>query len=144
MAETYLAPSVEAATALIRRGHAGPLVMMNLLRFRQIADYAETPDLAPEAPISGAAAFESYVAATLPHLEAAGGAILFRGTGGPWLIGPGAARWDHVMLVRQTSVAAFLGWAEHEAYLDGIGHRTAALEDSRLLPVFEADWGGHG
>lgn len=30
-----------------------------------------------------------------------------------------------------------LTFAHHEAYLAGIGHRTAALEDSRLLPLVE-------
>ena len=41
------------------------------------------------------------------------------------------------MLVRQTSVAAFLAFASHGAYLAGLGHRAAALEDSRLLPLAE-------
>ena len=39
------------------------------------------------------------------------------------------------MLVRQHSVAAFLAFASNEAYLAGMGHRTAAVEDSRLLPL---------
>lgn len=30
-----------------------------------------------------------------------------------------------------------MAFAQHEAYLQGIGHRTAALEDSRLLPLTE-------
>lgn len=41
------------------------------------------------------------------------------------------------MLVRQTSVASFFAFARHDAYLAGLGHRTAALEDSRLLPLAE-------
>jgi hypothetical protein len=41
------------------------------------------------------------------------------------------------MLVRQSSVASFLAFASHDAYLAGLGHRTAALEDSRLLPLSE-------
>ena len=38
------------------------------------------------------------------------------------------------MLVRQASLQAFFAFASDEGYLAGIGHRTAALEDSRLLP----------
>ena len=30
-----------------------------------------------------------------------------------------------------------MAFAEHEAYLAGLGHRTAALADSRLLPLEE-------
>jgi hypothetical protein len=39
------------------------------------------------------------------------------------------------MLVEQSSVSAFLEFASNREYLAGIGHRTAALEDSRLLPL---------
>ena len=41
------------------------------------------------------------------------------------------------MLVSQRSVQSFLAFAQHESYLAGIGHRTAAIEDSRLLPLSE-------
>jgi hypothetical protein len=39
------------------------------------------------------------------------------------------------MLVRQSSVATFLEFASNQEYLSDIGHRLAALEDSRLLPL---------
>jgi hypothetical protein len=51
-----------------------------------------------------------------------------------WFI-TGASRGFRVMLVRQTSIEKFIGFASHQDYLNGIGHRTAALEDSRLLPL---------
>lgn len=133
----YLEPTQAAGCALFQRGLAGPVVMLNLLRFRAVADYAATPALAPPAPISGAEAFERYVAHTLPYLARSGGALTFLGAGGPLLIGPADERWDRVMLVRQSSVQAFLAFAQDEGYLAGIGHRTAALEDSRLLPLVE-------
>jgi len=41
------------------------------------------------------------------------------------------------MLVRQASVASFLSFAGNERYLAGLGHRVAAIEDSRLLPLSE-------
>jgi uncharacterized protein (DUF1330 family) len=111
--------------------------MLNLLRFRAVADYTASSDLAPEAPISGAEAYDRYIAHTLPHLRKSGGDVIFLGAGGAWLIGPDGERWDRAMLVRQKSVAAFMAFAADEAYLAGIGHRTAALADSRLLPLVE-------
>jgi hypothetical protein len=39
------------------------------------------------------------------------------------------------MVVRQSSVDSFLAFADNKAYLAGMGHRTAAIEDSRLLPM---------
>jgi hypothetical protein len=109
--------------------------MLNLLRFRAVADYSAFPDIAPAAPISGAEAYERYMEHTMPFLKESGGEILFYGEGGPFLIGPEEEHWDRVMLVRQTSIEKFIGFASHQDYLNGIGHRTAALEDSRLLPL---------
>jgi hypothetical protein len=42
------------------------------------------------------------------------------------------------MAVRQASVQDFLAFATNTAYLAGVCHRTAALEDSRLLPLVES------
>ena len=73
----YIEPTPESGRALVMRGIKGQVVMLNLLRFRDIADYAATPELAPDTPISGAAAFERYIAHTLPLLRASGGDLLF-------------------------------------------------------------------
>ena len=134
---SHLEPTQEAGRALFQRGIAGPVMMLNLLRFRAIADYAANPELAPPAPISGAEAFDRYVAHTLPYLERSGGSLMFMGEGGPFLVGPADERWDRVALVRQSSVQSFLAFAQDAGYLAGLGHRTAALADSRLLPLVE-------
>jgi hypothetical protein len=134
---TYVEPTQESGRALFKRAIKGKVVMLNLLRFRDIADYSATPGLAPEKPISGAAAYDRYIAHTMPYLIESGGELLFLGEGGAFFIGPQAERWDKVMLVRQPSVEAFMAFATNEAYLAGIGHRTAAVEDSRLLPLVE-------
>lgn len=138
MTTRYLEPTMEAGRALMMRGIKGPVVMLNLLRFRAVADYSAAPTLEPPAPISGAEAFQRYIDHTLPHLSASGGELIFLGAGGPWFIGPNAERWDMVMLVRQSSLESFMAFAANEAYLEGIGHRTAAIENSRLLPLVEA------
>ena len=138
--QTYLEPTQEAGRAFLMRGMAGKVVMLNLLRFRGVADYSTVPELAPGKPISGEEAYRLYMRHTLPHLESSGGRLLFYGQGGAFLIGPGDERWDAVMLVEQSSTAAFMAFASNAEYLAGIGHRTAALEDSRLLPLEEVDW----
>jgi uncharacterized protein (DUF1330 family) len=135
--QTYLEPTQDAGRALFMRGIPGEVVMLNLLRLRQVADYAASPELAPVQPISGAEAYDRYIAHTLPYLTRSGGALLFLGEGGPFLIGPEGERWDRAMLVKQSSLQAFMAFASHEAYLAGLGHRTAAVEDSRLLPLVQ-------
>jgi len=133
--KTYLEPTQESGRAFFTRGISGSVVMLNLLRFRPVADYSATPDLAPASPISGETAYRLYMEHTLPHLKRSGGEVLFFGKGGEFLIGPSDERWDAAMLVRQTNVASFLEFASNQEYLSGIGHRLAALEDSRLLPL---------
>ena len=76
---------------------------------------------------------------TLPYLKESGGEVLFYGRGGGYLIGPSDERWDVAMLVRQSSPAAFLAFASNDKYLVVMAHRTAVLEDSRLLPLVEQD-----
>jgi hypothetical protein len=133
----YREPTWEAGRMLVERSLPGPVVMLNLLRFRDVADYSAHPALAPAVPISGAEAFDRYVQHTLPLLRDSGGDVLFLGRGGPLLIGPAEERWDLAMLVRQASVASFLAFAGHHAYRAGLGHRAAALLGSRLLPLSE-------
>ena len=133
----YFEPTQESGRAFVRRGISAEVVMLNLLRFREVADYSASPELAPENPVSGAEAYDRYIAHTLPQLRKSGGDLLFMGEGGPWLIGPEGERWDRMLLVSQKSVAAFIGFATDENYLGGIGHRTAALADARLLPLIE-------
>jgi hypothetical protein len=139
---TYLEPTQESGREFFTRNISGKIVMLNLLRFRPVADYSATPHLAPAAPISGAAAYRLYIEHTLPHLKESGGELLFLGKGGAFLIGPSDERWDAAMLVRQSSVGAFMEFASNPEYMAGIGHRTAALEDSRLLPLVEDDLAG--
>ena len=112
----YTEPEQEAIAAFLQRDSREPVVMLNLLRFKEVADYTDVPHLAPPSSISG-------------------GEILFQGTGGDCLIGPPDEQWDLVLLVSHASVEAFLAFASNEEYLAGAGHRTAALQDSRLLPL---------
>jgi uncharacterized protein (DUF1330 family) len=138
--QAYLEPTQESGRDFFMRGITGKVVMLNLLRYRAAADYSATPQLAPATPISGEEAYRLYMEHTMPHLEKSGGKLLFFGRGGRFLIGPDNERWDAAMLVQQSSPAAFMEFASNNAYLAGMGHRTAALEDSRLLPLEESGW----
>jgi uncharacterized protein (DUF1330 family) len=131
----YLEVTQDAGRAFLTRGIRGEVVMLNLLRFRDIADYSRYPDLAPAEPITGRAAYDRYIEHATPFLEAAGSTVDFSGSGGPFLIGPPDETWDLVLLVRHPSVDEFMKCASNPAYQAGLGHRQAAIADSRLLPV---------
>jgi len=133
----YLEPTQASAEALISRQIVGPIMMLNLLRFRDVADYSADPELEPDEPISGAEAYRLYSEHTMPYLIASGGEVVLDGIGGGFFIGPSEERWDHVLLIRQSSLDDFFAFAFNPGYLAGLGHRTAALEDSRLLPIVD-------
>jgi uncharacterized protein (DUF1330 family) len=135
----YLDPTRDAGRLFVQRAITGPVVMLNLLRFREIADYAGSPEIAPPEPISGLAAYRRYLELARPFVEQAGGELVFLGRGGPMLIGTPDEHWDAVLLVRQRSVADFMSFATNQDYAKVLGHRTAALADSRLLPMIETD-----
>ncbi len=135
--QSYLEPTEQSGRALFMRGVAGPVVMLNLIRLRAIADYSASPELAPSSPVSGAEAFDRYIKHTLPYLEDSGGQVLLLARGGTFLIGPEHESWDVAMIVRQSSVESFVAFASHAEYLAGLGHRSAAIKDSRLLPLEE-------
>ena len=138
MSEYFLEPTQASGAALFSRNISGPVVMLNLLRLREVADYTCAPELAGAGPISGREAFQRYIEHTLPFLRESGGELLFLGEGGQFFIGPQDEQWDLVMMVRQNSLQDFMAFASNEAYLAGMGHRTAAVLDSRLLPVVQS------
>lgn len=131
----YLEVSPEQGAAFFGTPEAGPVVMLNLLRFRDMADYSHAPDLAPDGPVSGREAYDRYMRDMRPLLEASGGSVLFSGSSAGFLIGPQDEAWDHVLLVRQASKAAFLAFASDPQAQRITAHRTAAISDSRLLPI---------
>jgi uncharacterized protein (DUF1330 family) len=137
----HIEPSTQAIRALRERAIDGPVEMLNLLRFRETADYAASPELAPTRPITGKQAYDRYSEHTMPRLAEVGAQVVNLGFGGAALIGPADERWDLVLTVRYPSVDAFLGMTSNPDYLATVGHRTAALEDSRLVPMAPVDRG---
>lgn len=111
----------------------GPVFMLNLLRFKEVADGAEE--------ISGAESYARYAAATGEHLARVGGEVLWAGACGEALIGPEASEWDLAAVVRYPSRRAFLEMVGDAGYQETVGHRTAAVADSRLIPCDETALG---
>ena len=131
----YLDPTDEAAIHLFTKPIKNDVYMLNLLRFKTQADYSHHPQLAPMQPISGKEAYMRYVEATLPFLRESGGDITLIGQCDRFFIGPADEHWDLAMIIKQRSLNDFLAFASNPSYLEILGHRVAALEDSRLLPI---------
>ncbi len=127
----------EAGRAFFTSNTQGEVVMLNLLKYNKWADYSQDKSLEPENEISGKDAYRIYMKEVVPHLDAAESEVLFMGKCDSFLIGPQDEKWDEMILVKHKSKERFLEFASNDAYLKVKGHRTAALEDSRLLPIVE-------
>jgi hypothetical protein len=53
MIDQYFEATDESALELFSRNITGEVIMLNLLRFREFAEYKAYPELAPEQPITG-------------------------------------------------------------------------------------------
>ncbi|WP_149276448.1 DUF1330 domain-containing protein [Pareuzebyella sediminis] len=134
----HIDASPEAGKEFYQNFHdKGKVVMLNLLKFRATADYTNLDGLKPTKNISGEEAYQLYMDSILPELEKAGSRIIYFGKSRNFLIGPDSEKWDAVLLVEHESVLKFMEFAQNPDYLKKAGHRTAALEDSRLLPTNE-------
>ncbi len=130
---SYLDVSPQAGARYFSTPDPAPVVMLNLLRFRETAVFPEGKD--PGVPMTGREAYRKYMEFTAPFVKASGGEVLFSGKADHFLIGPDTESWDMVLLVRHRSKAVFLEFAQHEGYLKTAFYRNAALADSRLLPM---------
>jgi len=107
-----------------------PVVMLNLLRFREQAAYAN-----PQEACSGREAYKRYSQTSLQTIAAVGGSVIFGGKVHESLIAPPGEYWHQIFLVRYPSVAAFRTMLSMPQYQACVHHRTAALQDSRLTPI---------
>ena len=137
MKETYLDVTQESGRIFFTSNVEGPIVMLNLLRFKEVADFSTCPELKPELPMSGRECYKLYMKHTSAFLKIAGSELLYFGNTQPYVIGPLEEEWDVMLLVKHASKEEFLKFASNEEYLRIKGYRTAALADSRLLPILE-------
>lgn len=122
----------EAFKALPRNA---PVMMLNLLRFRDRAAYDDGRDC------TGAEAYAAYGRESGPVFRRVGGEILWRGDPEVTLIGPPQERWDTIFVARYPSAAAFLEMITDPDYRVAVKHRQAAVLDSRLIRTAEVPKG---
>lgn len=107
-----------------------PILMLNLLRYREQAAY---PADSGQNPCSGREAYARYSRIALGKVRGVGGDVQLLAAVQLALIAPAEEAWDELLLVRYPSKAAFLGMLADPEYQAATLHRTAALADSRLI-----------
>jgi len=108
----------------------GPVVMINLLRYRERAEYPPGSDAEP---CTGREAYARYGAGVTPLLAAHGAKVVWGGRVAGSVIAPEGETWDDAILVEYPSREAFVKMVTSPQYVEVATHRTAALLDSRLI-----------
>jgi uncharacterized protein (DUF1330 family) len=126
-------PTAKQIQRMIENGPDGPIVMVNLLKYRAHAAYAPEHAEAKER-LSGREAYQRYGMVALQHVAKRGGSIVWGGPQRLVMIGDDAANdWDEVVCVRYPSRTAFLDMTQDPEYLAAHYHREAGLERTALL-----------
>ncbi|MEQ9143166.1 MAG: DUF1330 domain-containing protein [Parvibaculaceae bacterium] len=102
----------------------GPVVMVNLLKFREKAQYADGRDPG----LSGQEAYQRYGAEVSRIVEDLGGRLIYGGAVTMTLIGQVAEDWDMIALVEYPSRKAMMDMTMSDRYREIEVHRDAGLE----------------
>ena len=118
-------------------GKDGPVVMVNLLKFKERASYAD----GRETELSGFEAYQLYASEMRKLVEAAGGRFLFAGQVESLLLGEVEELWDTVGLVEYPSPKALVQIATSPGFQEIEAHREAGLAGQLNLAVREGGIG---
>ena len=130
--DRHIDPARDAFDAFKRLPRDRPIEMLNLVRFREHAEYPPDHAAAGEG-LTGARAYRRYQRESGPVFARVGGAIIWSAEPELVLIGPREERWDAAFVARYPSAAAFLEMVADPDYRKAVVHRQAAVETSRLI-----------
>ena len=119
----FIPPMAEQIKRLIEQDYEGPVVMVNLLKFK---------------PDGGKEKYQQYYEGTLDLMF--GKAIsrrVYRGEGLQPIVGD--EEWDEVALYEYPSISAFIEMGRNKEYQEVLKLRTESLLDSRLFCTIEKD-----
>lgn len=140
--ETYIDPSAANFQAFKDLPRDTPINMLNLLLYREFAEYPEGHEHAGKG-WSGRRAYEEYGATSGAIFRKLGGQILWRGRFETMVTGPEGERWHDAFIAQYPDAGAFFAMIKDPEYQRAVVNRTAALVDSRLVR-FSPDEAGEG
>ncbi|TCJ37312.1 DUF1330 domain-containing protein [Parafrankia sp. BMG5.11] len=128
----YIDPSRANFDAFKNLPRDQPIQMLNLLRYRDQAEYPDGNEHAGKG-WSGRRAYAEYGATSGAIFRRVGGTLVWRGAFQTVVTGPDDMRWDDGFIAQYPSAAAFLEMIKDPDYQRAVVNRTAALADSRLV-----------
>lgn len=129
--ENHVYPTQDRVAALMGNPSAEPIVMLNLLKFKDKAVYAD----GRATTLTGREAYMLYGAPMQQFVTKHGGKFVFQGLIEQLVIGEVDDLWDLVALVEYPSAAAFAKIATSPEVAEIGVHRAAGLEGQLLIRV---------
>ena len=142
MASSYIDPSPANFQAFKDLPRDEPIHMLNLLEYREQAEYPQGHEHAGKG-WSGRRAYEEYGKTSGPIFRRVGGTMVWRGSFQTMVTGPDAKRWHDGFVAQYPNAGAFFEMIKDPEYQQAVANRTAALVDSRLMR-FEPGAAGEG
>lgn len=128
---------LQAVGAIVAGDADGPIVMLNLNRYREHAAYEAAPPGGGSPDVSGREAYGRYGITALEVLTRLGGEILWHAEATITVVGDESDQWDEVIAVKYPSTKAFLALATDPALGVALAHRDAGLERASLIRCVE-------
>ena len=122
--ENSIGPNEAQIKAFSEPGPDGPIYMVNLLKFRERAEYED----GRETDLSGPEAYALYGKAVVKLLEKHGGGPVFGGDVTHLTLGFVEDLWDQVAIATYPNRQAMLDMTMSSEYRECAVHRTAGLE----------------
>lgn len=132
--ENKVHPEQDQVKRLLESDFSGPVVMVNLLKFRQHAEYED----GRETDLSGRDAYFLYGSRMREIVEAGGGRFLSGGPVQGLVVGEVEELWDYVGLVEYPSKEAFVEVVSQPEVAQIAVHRKAGLAGQLLIPITSA------
>ena len=121
--ENKVMPNEKQMEEFLEEGHDEPIFMVNLLKFK---DRAEYPDKR-ESNLSGKEAYAIYSKEVVGHLEKVGGKPIFGSEVTRLMLGEVEDLWDQVAIAMYPNRKAMLKMISNPDYIKSAQHRVAGL-----------------
>ena len=121
--ENKVMPNEKQMEEFLEEGHDEPIFMVNLLKFK---DRAEYPDKR-ESNLSGKEAYAIYSKEVVGHLEKVGGKPIFGSEVTRLMLGEVEDLWDQVAIAMYPNRKAMLKMISDPGYIKSAQHRVAGL-----------------
>ena len=121
--ENKVMPNEKQMEEFLEKGHDEPIFMVNLLKFKEKAEY---PDKR-ETNLTGREAYAIYGKEVVGHLEKVGGKPIFGSDVTRLMLGEVEDLWDQVAIAMYPNRKAMLKMISDPDYIESAQHRVAGL-----------------